>query len=61
MEAHPIPNQEAVTVVKTLVDYLFCRFFRPKAATLQPGTSVRVQLVGGGVPDVIKDTRMPQP
>ena len=30
MEAYPIPNQEATTVAKKLVDELFCRFGVPK-------------------------------
>ena len=29
MEAYPIPNQEAITVAKKLVDEMFCRFFLP--------------------------------
>ena len=30
MEAYPIPNQEAVTVAKTLTDHFFCRFSTPE-------------------------------
>ena len=30
MEAYPIPNQEAVTVAKTLIDHLFSRFSTPE-------------------------------
>ena len=30
MEAFPIPNQEAMTVARTLVDKYFCRFGIPE-------------------------------
>ena len=29
VEAYPIPNQEAITVAKKLVDEMFCRFSPP--------------------------------
>ena len=48
MEAYPIPNQEAVTVAKTLIDHLFSRFSTPEQLHSDQG---RQFVIGRGVPD----------
>ena len=41
MEAYPIPNQEATTVARVLVDKIFCRFSSPSSCTLTKAGNLR--------------------
>ena len=45
MEAYPIPNQEAETVAKKLVDEFICRFSIPKQLHSDQGCQFESQLV----------------
>ena len=45
MEAYPIPNQEATTVAKKLVDNMFCRFSTPEQIHSDQGRQFEAKLL----------------
>ena len=45
MEVYPIPNQEAITVCKKLVDEFFCRFSLPKQLHSDQGPQFESELI----------------
>ena len=45
VEAYPIPNQEAITVAKKLVDEMFCRFSPPEQLHSDQGQQFESQLI----------------
>ena len=45
VEAYAIPNQEAITVAKTLTDNMFCRFSLPSQLHSDMGAQFEFELI----------------